>query len=76
MVNYELKEKEAAYSDIETAMQLSPDEPTPYRIRALFKLVDLKFREAHADFSLAKKIEKAKKKAEKKAAKEAKKISK
>ena len=57
MTLYELKQKEAAYADVEKAIQLAPNEPLPYRIRGLFKLGDLQFRAARADFSLGKKVE-------------------
>ncbi len=65
MINYELKNKDNAYADIDKAISINPNNPTPYGAKAIFKLGDLKFKEAYSCYRQFKKVDKKYKKTEK-----------
>lgn len=58
MINYELKNKDAAYTDIEKAISINPNNQTPYGAKAIFKLKDLKFKEDYSNYKFFKKFDK------------------
>lgn len=58
MVYYQLKDKEAAYNDVEKAMEVAPERGEPYMLRAMLEFGDLKFFSAFKDYRKFKKLDK------------------